>query len=317
MLESEIIRVLFESVVPERVDEVMELVEKYNSQFRRIPDKPGFHLNAGAYSIVQFTNRSMQQLWIFGHAGWLAQHCFMGFIFMVQSLGVKLEMKDVESLFGYKKKYKEYSYLLGKLEEYSKCASENDFQWPHTVSKPELGRSYENVELAFVFDLTCMATVYLFLHEMKHVLFAVEDNAPDNLIEEEYACDQYAWDMMINQIDQYAKQSGFSNNSVKTKRTSSIALALAFILFATPKHLIAGSETHPPVYDRWRALMKMSNLPENDTSWLIFASLTVALLKYLGIPIPAMKVETYMGFCFDLSTVLEISIKRSKYKGHP
>lgn len=87
-----------------------------------------------------------------------------------------------------------------------------------------------------------------------------------------------------------------------------IALASAFILFATGRNRLAGSETHPPIYGRWSATVQDVNLPEDDWFWLYFSSFALALLKYHSITIQPKIVKDYKSLCFDLIADLENGI---------
>lgn len=77
---------LFEGVIPEQMNEVMAFIEKYGAQFRVVGDKQGFNLDAGGFGAVQFTQRSLDQLWIFSYAGMQALHCYSGITLLCQSL---------------------------------------------------------------------------------------------------------------------------------------------------------------------------------------------------------------------------------------
>src|SRR5262245_22120649 len=61
---------LLTAAAPERAAEVSSLVSKYGLIFHIAPDTEGFLLEAGAFSLVRFTERSLEQLWILGHAAW-------------------------------------------------------------------------------------------------------------------------------------------------------------------------------------------------------------------------------------------------------
>ena len=81
MSENDELKKLFEGVIPERLDEVLSLIESHSAQFRRVDDKSDFNLDAGAFGATQFTQRSLEQLWLFGFAGLYALHSFSGVIF--------------------------------------------------------------------------------------------------------------------------------------------------------------------------------------------------------------------------------------------
>lgn len=194
--------------------------------------------------------------------------------------------------------------ILDAVKELNTAFHEEDFEWPSDIPEPEKGRP-SDAERAAVYDLTCMATAYVFLHELKHVIFYVDGNAPDDARDEEYQCDQFAKDMMISKVDQYAATSGYPEKKVRMKCMMGIALASAFILFATGKGQLAGSGSHPPIHGRWLATVKDVNLPDDDRFWLYFSSLSLVLLKYYSIDIEPKVVKNYKSLCLDLISDLE------------
>lgn len=185
--------------------------------------------------------------------------------------------------------------------------SEEDFTWPEGIPMPENGKS-KNIELSVVFDLVLMATAYVFLHELKHVIFSAEDNAPENALEEELQCDQFAAEVILRDIRVYVNQSGYATEMVQMKRSMGIALGAAFLAIATPRELLAGSNSHPAVHKRWLVTLGSSPLEENSYYWLYFASLAIAILKYQKIVFPAQDVENFKQLSLTAIRALENGI---------
>ena len=46
----------------------MALIDKHSAQFRLICDRDGFNIAAGPFGAIQYTYRSMQQMWLFAYA---------------------------------------------------------------------------------------------------------------------------------------------------------------------------------------------------------------------------------------------------------
>lgn len=298
---------LFEGVVPERTEEVAQLIAKYSAQFRVTCDRDGFNIAAGPFGAIQFTNRSMDQMWLFGYAGLTSLHCYATLIVLLKYSGTPLSMEAVKKIPDQQEIEDKFAKLLEKIQEINRSASEYDYSWPEGVPTAEQGRQAD-AERALVFDLSCMAAAYVFLHELKHAMFTVDGDAPDNPLEEELACDAFAKEMMTSQIAHYSKLSGYPENAVKTKRFMGIVLASAFLLFATPKSKLKGSETHPAIHVRWQQTIEGLDLPNDDYLWLYFGSLTLAVLQKIGIPIQDKKVVDFRSFCVDLIEDLEKSI---------
>ena len=224
MIANDAIPKLFEGVIPERLEEVMTLIDEYSAQFRLVGDREGFNIDGGAFGTVQYTYRSMQQLWLFGYTGLLSLHCYATLIALIQSSGLKLDMQKVKKIPDQAFSDNNFIKLLHKISELNKASSEGDFTWPEEIPKPEQGRPADE-ERAAVFDLLCMAAAYIFLHELRHVMFSANGNAPESPIEEELVCDDFAKDMMTSKIKQYSEQSGYPEDKVAMKRNISISLA--------------------------------------------------------------------------------------------
>ncbi len=298
---------LFEGVIPERIEEIMSLITKYSAQFRQTCDRDGFYMVGGPFGAIQYTNRSMQQLWLFGYTGLLSMHCYTTFIVLLKSSGVELDMEKVKKIYGQEKAEKDFSILLDKIREINGAASEGDYIWPKDIPTPEQGRQADE-ERALVFDLSCIAAAYVFLHELKHAMFSTDGDAPTNPIEEELACDAFAKEIMTARIAQYSEQSGYPEDKVKMKRFMGIALASAFLLFATERSRLSGSDTHPAIHERWLCTVGDLDLPTNDYFWLYFASLALSIFQTVGVPIPNKKVESFRSLCLDLIEDLRKSI---------
>ncbi|KHS90278.1 phage exclusion protein Lit [Pectobacterium parvum] len=301
---TDIVRKLLDGVVPERASEIESIANDYDTQFRLIGDREGFNLDAGGFSAIQYTSRSTRQMWLFGYAGKQALHCYSSLILLLKSTGDRLDIDEINKIPDQAAEDEAFKSILDAVNDLSTAYHEDDFEWPVAIPEPEKGRP-SDIESAVVYDLTCMATAYVFLHELKHVIFSAERNAPEDLKEEEYQCDQFAKDMMISKIDQYAASSGYPPEQVRTKRMMGIALASTFILFATGRNRLAGSATHPPIHGRWSATVRDVDLPEDNWFWLYFSSLALALLKYHSITIQPKIVKDYKSLCFDLIADLE------------
>jgi len=97
MSENLEIQKLFEGVVPERLDEVLGLIQANSAHFRRVGDKSGFNIDAGAFGTIQFTQRSLEQLWLFGFSGIFALHCYSGILYLAKCYGLKFDLDEIEN----------------------------------------------------------------------------------------------------------------------------------------------------------------------------------------------------------------------------
>ncbi|MCH5009128.1 phage exclusion protein [Pectobacterium aquaticum] len=298
---------LFEGVTPERSKEVLELIVKHSAQFRRVSDRAGFNLDAGAYGAVQFTQRSLKQIWLFGFAGLYSLHCYTGLIVLAKSMNLKLNIDDINSLPEQQVENDRFSDVINSIEKLNNVGSENDFLWPIEIPNPEDGKP-EGVEQGAVYDLILMATAYIFLHELKHVIFVSEGDFPQSLHEEEMACDKFASDMMLSKIKEYSDESGYQEDLVYMKRSAGIALGSAFLAVATPNHNLGGTSSHPPVSKRWSAIIGNMKLDEQDYFWLYFSSLAIALMKHKNIAFPPQYVVSYKQLAISSIEAFETGI---------
>lgn len=307
MSQNDELEKMLEGVVPERAKEVFELIEKHSAQFRRINDKTGFNLDAGAYGAVQFTQRSLRQIWLFGFAGLCSLHCYAGLIVLAKSMNLELNIEDVDSLPDQQVENDRFSEVIKSIEKLNNAQSENDFVWPIEIPNPEDGKP-EGIEQSAVYDLIIMASAYVFLHELKHVIFVSEGNTPLNAHEEEIECDKFASDMMLSKVKEYSKVSGYQEDLVCMKRSVGIALGSAFLAVATPNHNLGGTSSHPPVSKRWSAIIGGMKLDEQNYFWLYFSSLAIALMKYKNIVFPPQYVVSYKQLAISSIEAFEIGV---------
>lgn len=301
------IKSLWEGVIPERVPEVANLLDQHKVQFRALEDQHGFVLHAGAYGAIQYTTRSLRQLWLFGYGGMLSLHCYSSFVTLLRHLGQEFRISEIDSIHGQEEAWQILSRLMGAIEELKEAYGEADFNWPETIPDPMNGKPADN-ERALVFDLTCVAATYITLHELKHVIFWSEGNAPADPWQEESACDAFAQEMILGRIETYCEQSGFPEEQVKTKRAMGIALALMYLLFVTPRQRVLGSETHPPLYARWHGVISDIDLEEDGYFWLYFSSMAISMLRFKGVEVPPIPFVSCQDLSYQLVRLLEDGI---------
>ena len=301
------IKSLWDGVLPERYHELMDLLDQHSAQFRALEDHSGFNLRAGAYRAIQYTERSLRQLCLFGYGGMISLHCYSSFIAILHESGQNLDISAMDAIPEQSEVNQTFTQLMQAIEELKTSFGEADFVWPEAIPNPLDGRPVDS-EGALVFDLTCVAATYFTLHELKHVLFQSEGNAPMNPWEEEKACDAFAVEMILGQTEIYSQKSGFPEATVKEKRAMGIALALIFLLFMTPQRLVSGSATHPPIHARWFSVIRNIDLKEDGHFWLYFASLAISLLRFKGVEVLPIPFASYKDLSFKLVQMLEDAI---------
>lgn len=305
--ERQALDLLFQGVAPERFDEVSKLIDEYAAHFRLLGDSPGFSLEAGPFGAIQFTQRSLEQLWLFCFSGLQALHCYSGLLVAASWYSLPVTLKDLEDLPGQQVLMQRFDELQKKLAELRTAQSDLDVDWPEDIPKPTAGRPQDTQHAAF-FDLTLIATAYIFLHELKHIIFAAEEDAPDDPVVEEYECDAFARRILFDQIDEYSRSSGDPAEGVLMKRSMAVALASGFLFASTPKDRLGGSSTHPPIYGRWKEALSSVNLPDNDYHWLFFCSVALALVVNGGISLPTENVTSFKGYALQLVEAVQNGI---------
>jgi hypothetical protein len=301
------IKSLWDGVVPERADELRALLDQHTAQFRALEDHSGFILQAGAYGAIQYTDRSLRLLWLFGYGGMISLHCYSSFVVILRDNGHDLCLSDIDTISGQLEANQRFCWLMQAIEELKASLGEADFAWPETIPDPLHGRPVDTEE-ALVFDLTCVAATYMILHELKHVIFHSEGNAPEDPWEEEHACDAFAQEMILGKTEIYSQQSRFPEEKVREKRAMGIVLALMFFLFVTPQRFICGSETHPSIHERWLSLIRNIDLNEDGHFWLYFSSLAISMIRFKGIEVLPVSFVSYKDLTCKLVQMLENAI---------
>lgn len=307
LLEMDPIKTLWDGVLPERYHELMGLLDQHSAQFRALEDDSGFCLRAGAYRKIQYTNRSFRQLWLFGYGGMMSLHCYSSFISILRESGRDLRISTIDEIPGQNEVNQAFVGLLKAIEKLKTSFGETDFIWPEAVPNPEDGKPVDSKE-ALVFDLTCVAATFFTLHELKHVLFQSEGNAPVDPWEEEKECDAFAQEMILGKTDIYSRESGFPEAEVKEKRAMGIALALMFLFFVTPQRRVSGSRSHPPIHARWLSVIRNIDLKEDGHFWLYFSSLSISMLRFKGAEVLTIPFASYKDLSCKLVQMLENAI---------
>lgn len=270
---------LLGGVIPEREAEMREYLKKYAPYFTRCDDRPGFVMEAGAFGMLRFTQRTMHQMWILGFAAKQALHSFSAIIAILRMYIGKLDTHELDEISDQSIGQSKYEELINSVYKLAEVDNPETYSWPSEVPKPE-NRKPTDPEGAATFDLICMSGAYVFLHELKHIAFYIDNNAPSNPHEEEIQCDLFAKDMMLGELESYSKQSGYDLARLKSKRAMSISLALFFMLVITPLQLWSGTETHPSIETRIKSMVDELAIPDDDILWLYMSSLFLSHLRY-------------------------------------
>lgn len=273
---------LFAGVIPERNEELKEYLTKYAHHFSRCEDKPGFVMDAGPYGILRFTHRTMRMMWLLGFAAQQTLHVYGGLVFLLMITQQKFTAEILEGISDQDKEINRYNQLIDAVYELSRISKFDDFIWPDWIPIPEDGPP-QNDLWASTRDLVLMAGAYVFLHEIKHIIFADDrEKRPANVVEEEIECDRFARKLMLGELSKYTEGTGEPIGKVRDKRATSMILAIFFMLVITPKNAWNGTQTHPSIEDRVMVIVEELEIPENGAAWIYLVCVCLAQLQYVG-----------------------------------
>lgn len=220
-------RVIVDSV-PERAAELREIWAKYDLQFAVVSDslKIGFRSRG---KVIEFDNKTMRILWVLAHSAWRMFVCYSPHVLLALATGCSIDLEMMQRDQGLEKARASFEGLLYVVRNAVAAQSADDVAWPLDLPDPMADRSSLSAEQKAVFDLAIMATAYGFLHEVQHVMFAKDKNAPPRRPDEEIACDVFARDFLLAKIDSYAKTTSWSADLILMKRAMAIALGAFFV----------------------------------------------------------------------------------------
>jgi hypothetical protein len=274
---------LIAAVVPERRADLDVLWHRYNPQFRLSPDRPGFVIES-AFGAIIYTNKTLLQIWLLGFAAWRAVEAYADIIRSCAAIGLLFDPPSVVALPGQPAVDAAFDQTLAAAKKLGETDGVASFTWPADVPPP--GVESFSVPDKAAYDLVCIATAYVFLHELKRVAFAVDGDAPTDPVAEEIACDRFAREFLLSTTPAFAAEIRKPAEEVLAKRVAAIALA-AFVIFeVTPPQFWGGSASHPPIAERLKDVF--TNVPLSPTAypWNIGAALVLAKLRASGRPLP-------------------------------
>ena len=117
------------------------MIQSNTAQFRRVGDRSDFNLDAGAFGTIQFTQRSLEQLWLFGFSGLFALHCYSEIILLAKSHGLIFNLDEIETIPDQTAEHGRFSKLIDIIDHLNSVKSEHDFTWPIDIPNPANGRA--------------------------------------------------------------------------------------------------------------------------------------------------------------------------------
>ncbi|OYO31345.1 phage exclusion protein Lit family protein [Janthinobacterium sp. PC23-8] len=297
------VKIAIRASAPERAVELSQMWEEHQPNVHQTYDKKGFSLEAGSFGLVLFDHKTMCQIWLLGFAAQHSFNLYLPYLILYQATGISFfpysmvsEQEEIDI-------QKEVSALYDAIDMLKEAENVDDVAWPSSIPNPDNGKP-SDVNGSMVFDLLCMASAYCFLHELRHVQFR---NLGSNIdpIEEEYECDKYARNFLLEKIDEYAMQSGYDLSLLKNKRGMAIALASILLLVVTPESHWQGSASHPSVVSRIQELVDAIGVSDNDYFWPYLSCLLISVIFRKKISINSSIVKNQREYCLFLLGAIE------------
>lgn len=258
---------------PERREELERLWHDHAPTFAQAGDKKGFTMEAGAFELIIFNERTMAQCWLLGFAAWHAFEAYCPYSLLRIAL-TPSAMQDDPGLAEAEAILTESVRKAGELREVENL---NEFRWPNVPipsSIPPVGEKDRAVA-----DLVKIATAFAFLHEVKHVVFKAAPDRPENAKEEELECDRFARHFLLEKSAQYSAETCQNQQGVLDKRLMGIIVGAYIVLEVTPEAQRGGSDTHPNVAERLRNLILDSAPHTSEHVWVFACCLLLGKLR--------------------------------------
>lgn len=281
---SEIVLTLLKAAVPERAAEISNYFKKYHPAMEVVKDQAGITMNANRYRI-QFSLKTFETFWLIGFIGWKTIEVYAPAILDAPLTEGTVDgaLASDEGLYAVEQDHKG---RMSIAHSFMQLPDVTQINWPPDVPRPTADRTrLSNMQEQVAFDLTCIATAFVMFHELRHVMFAQDGNAPPACADEELACDLWARGMISDKLAMYAEQHHHNYQQVLLKRAMGMALG-AFILHTiTPEHVRWGTQEYPSIAVRIEALINGTPLPDDSHFWVFMASMLVGVFRQAHRPV--------------------------------
>lgn len=271
---------LLHGACPERRAELNDFYCRNRPTFDLLQDRRGTTMNA-LRNRVSWTHKTVVHDWLLAFSGWKVFVAYSPLILTAKittgELSQGLFAAD-DGLHEAEQAFDEVNYCARLARD---AESFDDVPWPASITQVTDDReSIPSTEGKAAFDLACISVAATFLHELRHVQFWNDQNAPSDPQEEERACDSFSRTFLLDRVADYSISTGTNAELVASKRIMGLATAAYTIGEATPKGLAASiSDTHPPPPERFRALVLDATAPGDADCWTYTASLLLASIR--------------------------------------
>jgi len=234
-------RSILEGVAPECEKELEALWSRYNPRFSLVEDagRDGlFVMQGGLYRDVWFNHRAMRAFWLASFIAWEGYRAI--------SDSASDDAIDLGTFSG----------LIGVFDQVLTAPDLNTVAFPQNIPEPGI---YPDAELhaheRATAELATFTVGWAFLHEIRHLQHQQDgtsagiDASKAQCHAEEFSCDGFATDFLLNSIDAYAEREKVSSILVRQKREMGIYFAL-FAMTLISRDKWNESESHPAMQER-------------------------------------------------------------------
>lgn len=303
MIPADAIENLILGSAPERRDELRQLMTNYGPQFELAQDSVGTTYKAVRDKVV-WDHKSVAHDWLLAFATWAVFRAYCPLIILGRAIQgeISRELLDHDPELGAAES--EFDNLCYAARGIRMVGELGDFAWPAEVPEPTDDRSsLRTDDERLCFDIAILAAAATFLHELAHVQFWADRNAPEDGQEEERQCDAFSRDFLLSDAATYASDAGESEQLVIRKRVMGLATA-AFIIDESSRGTTA-TDTHPTSGDRFRYLALNFPLTEDDDAWVYTASLMLAAVRRRGAVPTGISFRSTLDLCQQLALLLD------------
>jgi hypothetical protein len=279
-VDRELIERVLLAAAPERKAELLEIWRRQSVQFFVVPPNKGVVIRAGSGGVL-FDSRALSILWMLGFAAWRAFRCYSPHVLLLWATGTPIDDNGLRRDAEFAEAQAAFEGILYATRGAQEGADPEAI-WPAEVPNPRAVLAPDgaalNTEDKAAFDLTMIGGAFVFLHEIRHVIYA-RGGARPSPRDEELQCDAFAHEFLLGGVDDYGAKTGEDPARVLTKRAMGIALGAFFVYEITPREGLSGNDAYPHFADRVEELILRVPVPADSDFWIFACTLLLAVVR--------------------------------------
>jgi hypothetical protein len=269
---------LFQMVAPERSVELANLVSKYTPEFFVASDGTQFVLSANGFGFVQYSNRTLLQVWLLAWVMWKEMYCWSTSIWLMSRTGRPFLLDQLNLIPDQKRSYADADALHSAVIAFVNSDPMDWASWPPAIPRP-LAIAQSGKEDWLIKDLAHHAIAFFLLHEVRHIMLLKDARAFATPGHEELECDHWAMEYLLGRSRDCATSASDEPAMVRSKRAMGVALGMAVMAHIQAPGLWEPGREHPSIAHRMMALAAVVDLPGNDFFWNVACSFLLARLR--------------------------------------